>query len=205
MAERSTYRPWDKPPQQRAAQDYSSSPLAHGYGPQYPGTRFPDPNPEAAYGSNERDPYPSSTRQSSNPFLATFAVPPSLPRLVDSRVKAPASSLDIREALVTDYEGDGLQSDMALSRAPDLVVDDAGYECDSGDVGGLDDGSFDGDGESFGGDGLKEASPYVESVERVDHSRFCESCGDCGDVAVRLSEFEDKGVRIEGGGLFEWM
>ncbi|KAI4259260.1 MAG: hypothetical protein L6R42_004651 [Xanthoria sp. 1 TBL-2021] len=186
----------------------------------------PSAPPPQGYQSSDRDnrnsdlaaePYPP-TQYLPNPLLAAYSVSPPLPRLVDSRGNRPKQGRDTYGRQTTDFTREDSPRIIPRThrqlrlRSPDVIVDDARYDSVS------DDGADPNDNDNFddhGQSGLKlqgglvhpaEPSPYIETVERVHHSRFHGSTLDQEAVTAHLiTEPQYEGSQSATPNLFEWM
>ncbi|KAL8759386.1 MAG: hypothetical protein Q9199_000821 [Rusavskia elegans] len=165
------------------------------------------------------------TQYVSNPLLAAYAVPPALPRLVDSRANRPrqyretygrqTTRLGVDPPGVSDYN-----TMMPPPPPPERVVrygsgsDDGADPNDEDELDGADpnvDDDFDDRGEirlEFQGEHVHpaEPSPYIETVERIHHSRFHGSTLDQDAVTAHLiTEPQCEGSQSATATLFEWM
>ncbi|KAI4228129.1 MAG: hypothetical protein LQ349_006601 [Xanthoria aureola] len=201
-------------PQRRATQG-SSSPEAQGY------PSYPDYAAGGGYEYQQSMPYPP-TAYVPNPLLAAYALPPPLPKLVNSRAKRPAQPIE-RERERYDRQTISYASGESppptarihrhfQSRSSDVVADDARWDS------GSDDGAVPDDEDAFDdsvdialdSQGVRlhsaEPSPYIDTVERVLHSRFHGSTLDQEAVTAHLiTEPQCKGSPSDIPNLFEWM
>lgn len=188
-------------PQRRATQS-SSSPQAQGY-PPYPGYAA-----RGGYEYQQSMPYPP-TAYVPSPLLAAYALPPPLPRLVNSRAKRPAQPRETYGRQTSIYPG---EESPLHRRSSDVLADDARWNSGSDDEAVPDD---DDDLNDSGEIALEpqgvhlhsaEPSPYVDTVERVLHSRFHGSNLDQDVVTAHLiTEPQSKGSPSDIPNLFEWM
>ncbi|CAO1601878.1 hypothetical protein XANCAGTX0491_005516 [Xanthoria calcicola] len=193
-------------PQRRATQG-SSSDLS-----------YPDYAAGGGYEYQQSMPYPP-TAYVTNPLLAAYALPPPLPKLVNSRAKRPAQLRETYRPQTINYTGEESLSptrwrDRSLQRRrpSDVVADDARWDS------GSDDGAVPDDEDEFNDSGeislepqaarlhSVEPSPYIDTVERVHHSRFHGSTLDQEAVTAHLiTEPQCKGSPSDTPNLFEWM
>ena len=197
-------------PQRRATQG-SSSPQAQGY-PPYPGYAA-----RGGYEYQQSMPYPP-TAYVPNPLLAAYALPPPLPRLVNSRAKRPAQPRETYGRKIPNYATEESPPPTARKhrhfhrRWCDRVADDARWDS------GSDDGAVPDDDDDFNDSGdialesqgvrlhSAEPSPYIDTVERVLHSKFHGSTLNQEAVTAHLiTEPQCKGSQSDIPNLFEWM
>lgn len=197
-------------PQRRATQS-SSSPQAQGY-PPYPGYAA-----RGGYEYQKSMPYPP-TAYVPNPLLAAYALPPPLPRLVNSRAKRPTQPRETYGRKIISYAAEESPPPTAREhrrfrdRSVDVLFDDAPWDSgsDDRDVPDDDDEFSDSGDIALDSQGVRlhsaEPSPYVDTVERVLHSRFHGSNLDQDVVTAHLiTEPQSKGSPSDIPNLFEWM
>ena len=197
-------------PQRRATQG-SSSPEAQGY-PSYPNYA-----PGGGYEYQQSMPYPP-TAYVPNPILAAYALPPPLPKLVNSRAKRPTQPRETYGRKIISYAAE--ESPLPIERerrhfrrrSSDVLADDARWDSGSDDRAVPDDDDeFSDSGDiALDSQGVRlhsaEPSPYVDTVERVLHSRFHGSNLDHDVVTAHLiTEPQSKGSPSDIPNLFEWM